>query len=194
MAGKKPATCEIDITPTYPTRYDPLPPWPYTRPDPRPSEYGKPGKRINVLLIPGQIEYDPCMNSVEKSVRKLVKAGRHVVIVVPDVYRGVGEIMARRNGLNFLVVNTDKAGNTSLPTIIDRATFFVSKTARRRTMMEADVMYLVDSNPVFDVVAKEAKKFFPELKVNVVEHQYRFKKRRDGSESRGIKTKPKKSK
>ena len=165
----------VDITPTLPTVYDPLPPWPFTIPEPRPIPYGKPGKRVRVLIVPGRLEYDPVMGEMERRVRSLMEKGADVLIVVPDVYQGVGQIMARRNGLNVMMVNTDFQGATNLPTAMQRSSFLDSKTARRRVMREADIMYISDDSEACKVLQEEAEQLFPELRVRVLTHVYRKK-------------------
>lgn len=173
MAGeKRSARAEIDITPTYPSAYDPHPPWPYTTPEPRPIPYGKPGKRLNVLVLPGKVEYDPAMTIVEEYVRKMTAKGRYVNVIVPDVWRGIGEVLARRNGLNYMVINTDKAGATTLPSVNGFEKFARSKTARRRCLREADVVLIVDNNVAFKEIHKDIADHFEDLKVVTVGHSY----------------------
>lgn len=172
MKQDKAARAVVDISHTPPTAYDPLPTWPYTVPDPRSIPYGKPGKKVSVLILPGKIEYDPAMHLVEQRVRKMVDAGRHVTIVVPDYYRGVGEILSRRQGLNLLVVNTDKSGAESLPSFPSLDKLKASKVARRRVLMECDVAYIIDNCPVRDEFEADIERSFSDMKTRVFKHVY----------------------
>lgn len=174
MSSKaKPARAEVDITPSWPSANDPLPPWPYTKPDPRPVPYGKPGKTVRVLILPGRMEYDPCMNAMEQRIRKLMAEAKNVVIVVPDVWRGVGEIMARRNGLNWMVINTDNAGSTVLPSVHGFDKFAGSKVARRRVLREADMVYIVDNNVAFTQITEDVEAHHEGMPVRVFKHKYK---------------------
>lgn len=95
------------------------------------------------------------MNEVEQRIRKLASK-YHVTVVVPDVYRGVGEIMARRNGLNYLIVNTDLKDAVNLPSSLDRSVLERSSVARRRCLMECDRLFYVTNCP-------SAKSFLDEI-------------------------------
>lgn len=166
-----PARPEIDITPTWPSRYDPMPPWPYTVPRPRETPYGEQKGEIKVLVIPGKIEYDPCMNTAETMLWKLQASGKEVTIVVPDVHRGPGEIMSRRLGANLLVVNTATAGSIDLPTMMQRH-YLDSAVARKYCVAKADRVIIVRDSPVFDAFMKTIKKAKHSPKVKILDPKY----------------------
>lgn len=169
---KAPARAEIDITPSWPTPTDPFMPWPWTKPDPRAIPYGKPGKRIRVLVLPGRVEYDPAMMKIELAVLNYAAKGRDVTIVVPDVWRGTGEIMARRTGSNLMVICTDKAGATSLPSNYTFETFASSKIARRRVLREADVVYMIDTHIALDKIKADIADHHDGMKVKTFKSLY----------------------
>lgn len=175
--AKQPKTArpEIDITPSFPTAYDPFKPWPFTVPVKRRQPYGKPSsKRLSVLLLPGACEYDPAMAEVEEYIRFKTET-HHVTVVVPDVYRGVGEIMARRNGLNYLIVNTDRHGSEELPSLIQRSYLIESKTARRRILLECDMVLAISDCPSLPAFKKEIEGWqkLEGLKVKTFKAMYR---------------------
>ena len=171
-AGKKDAARpKIDITPTWPSRYDPMPPWPFTKPAPRGTPYGDQKGEVKVLLIPGKIEYDPCMNTAESLMRRIQDSGKELTIIVPDVHRGPGEIMSRRLGANLLVVNTSTAGSLDLPTTMQRH-FLDSSTARKYCVDKADRVIIVRDSPAFEGFMKTIKKAKHKPKVKVIEPKY----------------------
>lgn len=170
---KNDARAEVDISANLPTSHDPFQPWPYTIPIPRSRPYGRPGETKHVLILPGKLEYDPCMALVEKFVRRLDSVkGFNVVIVVPDVWRGVGEIMARRNGLDYRVMNTDAAGATVLPSTPGPDKFADSKTARSRVLRVVDYALIVDNNVAAEKVLKDIEQRFQRIKIKVFKHLY----------------------
>lgn len=153
---KGPAKPEIDITPSYPAYDGDNPPWPYTRPDPRPFGYkAKHKKTVRLLVLPGHLPYDPSMNAIETTVRKMMERDYNVVIVVPDCYRGIGEIMARRNGLDYMVIHTALRDSINLPGNHELATLMKSKVARKRVIASCDRAAVVLSNPVTELLLEE---------------------------------------
>lgn len=169
--GSAPARAEIDITPTWPSRYDPMPPWPFTHPGQREIAYGDQKGEIRVLVLPGKIEYDPCMNKAEKLLRSLQGRGREVTVVVPDVYRGSGEIMSRRLGANLLVVNTGTAGSLDLPSLVQYSNLG-SSVARKYCVRKADAAILVKDSPYFKDFCNTIKKLKPDIKVKKLDPKY----------------------
>jgi len=179
---KSSARAEVDITPSYPTYDGDNPPWPYTRPDPRPYGYrAKYDKTVRLLILPGHLPHDPAMNQIERVVRRMMDKKIDVVIVVPDCYRGIGEIMARRNGLNYLIVNTDYKDNVNLPGNNLMSVLMTSKTARIRVMQSADRACVVLKNPVTERFIEELEE--SDIQVKTFKPIYRTPKPRPKPEA-----------
>ncbi len=188
---KGPAKPEIDITPSYPAYDGDNPPWPYTRPDPRPFGYKANHKKtVRLLVLPGHLPYDPAMNAIETTVRKMMERDYNVEIVVPDCYRGIGEIMARRNGLDYKVVHTALRDSINLPGNHELSTLMKSKVARKRIIASCDRAAVVLNNPITEFLLEE---LLADAKVQVKTYKpvFKTKKRKPAPM---VETKPKKKK
>ena len=150
------ARAQVDITPSYPEYAGSNPPWPWTRPDPRPFGYrARHDKTVRLLILPGRLPHDPAMNQIEQTVRRMMEKKINVLIVVPDCYRSIGEIMARRNGLDYMVINVDFKETVNLPTNCEISVLARSKTARIRVMQQVDRACVVLKNPATESFIEE---------------------------------------
>lgn len=156
MAKKEPelAKAQVDITPTDAKKYPGT--WPGTIPNDRHYPFAKHcklGSTVRVLILPGRIEYDPAMADIEREVSNLARKN-DVTIVVHDYYRGSGEIMARRLGLDYMVVNVDTDDGKRLPTPVAREVLNTSVSARRRVLSKADLVLAVKDSPFLAAITK----------------------------------------
>lgn len=143
-----------------------------TKPDPRPYAYGEfPKHRLNYLILPFRIDYDPGMNDIEAEIRRRMP-NYNITIVVPDYYRGIGEMLARRNGLDYLVVNLDLDGGTNLPTLVARNFLNDSKTARRALLRRADQILAGSDSPFLAKIKKTMAAMKSDKPIKLFEPKY----------------------
>jgi len=171
MSKKKPdlPKAEVDIEPS---RHEGT--WPQTKPNPRPYPFAKQCKlrdKDRILILPGKIDYDPAMADVEREVRNLMRKA-DVTIVVHDYYRGIGEMMARRNGLDYTVVNVDNDAGTELPTPVARDVLNTSVSARRRLLSKCDRILAVKGSPFLDKIKTTNEKRPNPVEVKLFKAKY----------------------
>lgn len=125
-------------------------PWPSTLPKERKHGYGDgPKNRLNVFVLPPPCGYHPIMAEVEDAIYKLT-AKHCVTIVVADSFRGVGEIMSRRLGVNLTVVYTAHPGSVKGPGNQQARALDQWSVARREVLRASDAAILVDTGFGFE--------------------------------------------
>ncbi len=186
-SSRSAASPHVVIDHVEPTAYDPMPPWPFTLPKERKHGFGlKRGKAVRVLVIPGAVEYDPAMHLVEETFVRVRDKGYDITIVVPDSYRGIGEIMSRRNGLDLLVISTASPSDVSLPSTQNRTHLRSSKVCKWILSKVDRVIYVV-GNPFAETLVQLAEE--SDLPTKKFEPLYVKRKEQRASDLKSVKTK-----
>lgn len=168
----EPAKPEVDITPTDAKKYPGT--WPCTIPAPRHYPFSKHAKlstKMRVLILPGRIEYDPAMADIEAEVSGLARKN-DVTLVAHDYYRGACEIMARRLGLDYMVINVDNDDGKTLPTTVARDILNTSVSARRRVLSKSDLVLAVTDSPFLAALSKTNAKRKSPLTIKTFRAKY----------------------